>query len=85
MGIMKMKVKEKDFEYISFLKFVEMKLFVMVKGKDYYVNLELDLRGECYENVLIWVEKYIDDVLLVNYLCVLIIYGKGIGVFCKGV
>ncbi len=36
----------------------------MVKGKDYHVNLELDLRGERYENALIRVEKYIDDALL---------------------
>lgn len=84
MGIMKMKVKEKDLEYISSPKPVETML-AMVKGKDYHVNLELDLRGERYENALIRVEKYIDDALLANYPRVSIIHGKGTGALRKGV
>ncbi|MGG3194680.1 endonuclease MutS2 [Priestia aryabhattai] len=85
MGIMKMKVKEKDLEYISSPKPVETKPLAMVKGKDYHVNLELDLRGERYENALIRVEKYIDDALLANYPRVSIIHGKGTGALRKGV
>ena len=85
MGIMKMKVKEKDFEYISSPKPVETKPLATVKGKDYHVNLELDLRGERYENALIRVEKYIDDALLANYPRVSIIHGKGTGALRKGV
>ncbi|MED4392894.1 endonuclease MutS2 [Priestia aryabhattai] len=85
MGIMKMKVKEKDLEYISSPKPVETKPIATVKGKDYHVNLELDLRGERYENALIRVEKYIDDALLANYPRVSIIHGKGTGALRKGV
>ncbi|CAI8934613.1 Endonuclease MutS2 [Priestia megaterium] len=85
MGIMKMKVKEKDLEYISSPKPVETKPLAMVKGKDYHVNLELDLRGERYENALIRIEKYIDDALLANYPRVSIIHGKGTGALRKGV
>ncbi|WDL85211.1 endonuclease MutS2 [Priestia aryabhattai] len=85
MGIMKMKVKEKDLQYISSPKPVETKPLAMVKGKDYHVNLELDLRGERYENALIRVEKYIDDALLANYPRVSIIHGKGTGALRKGV
>ncbi|MED3974401.1 endonuclease MutS2 [Priestia megaterium] len=85
MGIMKMKVKEKDLEYISSPKPVETKPLATVKGKDYHVNLELDLRGERYENALIQVEKYIDDALLANYPRVSIIHGKGTGALRKGV
>ncbi|MQR87239.1 endonuclease MutS2 [Bacillus megaterium] len=85
MGIMKMKVKAKDLEYISSPKPVETKPLATVKGKDYHVNLELDLRGERYENALIRVEKYIDDALLANYPRVSIIHGKGTGALRKGV
>ncbi|GAB1807098.1 endonuclease MutS2 [Priestia megaterium] len=85
MGIMKMKVKGKDLEYISSPKPVETKPLATVKGKDYHVNLELDLRGERYENALIRVEKYIDDALLANYPRVSIIHGKGTGALRKGV
>ncbi|PVE69637.1 endonuclease MutS2 [Priestia megaterium] len=85
MGIMKMKVKEKDLEYITSPKPVETKPLATVKGKDYHVNLELDLRGERYENALIRVEKYIDDALLANYPRVSIIHGKGTGALRKGV
>ncbi|PEI61054.1 endonuclease MutS2 [Priestia aryabhattai] len=85
MGIMKMKVKEKDLEYISSPKPVETKPLATIKGKDYHVNLELDLRGERYENALIRVEKYIDDALLANYPRVSIIHGKGTGALRKGV
>ncbi|WP_369361638.1 endonuclease MutS2 [Priestia megaterium] len=85
MGIMKMKVKEKDLEYISSPKPVETKPLATVKGKDYHVNLELDLRGERYENALIRVEKYIDDALLANYPRVSIIHGKGTGALRKGI
>ncbi|QCS51748.1 endonuclease MutS2 [Priestia flexa] len=85
MGIMKMKVKEKDLEYISSPKPVETKPLATVKGKDYHVSLELDLRGERYENALSRVEKYLDDALLAGYPRVSIIHGKGTGALRKGV
>lgn len=84
-GILKMKVKEKDLEYISRPKPVQEKPLATVKGKDYHVSLELDLRGERYENALLRVEKYLDDALLAGYPKVNIIHGKGTGALRQGV
>lgn len=84
-GILKMKVKEKDLEYIGTPKQVETRPMAIVKGRDSYVKLELDLRGERYENALMKVEKYIDDALLSNYPRVSIIHGKGTGALRQGV
>ncbi len=85
MGIMKMKVNEADLEYVSRPKPVETKPLATVKGKDYHVSLELDLRGERFENALVRVEKYIDDALLAGYPRVSIIHGKGTGALRQGV
>jgi DNA mismatch repair protein MutS2 len=84
-GIMKMKVKEKNLEYISRPKVVETKPLATVRGTDAHVKLELDLRGERYEDALMKVEKYIDDALLAGYPRVSIIHGKGTGALRKGV
>ncbi|MEH7106576.1 endonuclease MutS2 [Bacillus sp. JJ1764] len=85
MGIMKMKVKEKDLEYITTPKQAETKPLAIVRGRDANVKLELDLRGERYEDALLRVEKYIDDALLANYPRVSIIHGKGTGALRQGV
>lgn len=84
-GIMKMKVNEKDLEFKKSPKPVETKTITKIKGKDFHVNLELDLRGERYENALSRVEKYIDDALLASYPRVSIIHGKGTGALRQGV
>lgn len=84
-GILKMKVKEKDLEYIKSPKPVETRPMATVKGKDFHVSLELDLRGERFENALLRVEKYIDDALLAAYPRVSIIHGKGTGALRQGV
>lgn len=84
-GILKMKVKESDMEYINSPKQVETKPIATVKGKDFHVGLELDLRGERYEDALMRVEKYIDDALLAGYPRVNIIHGKGTGALRQGV
>ncbi|WP_066311437.1 endonuclease MutS2 [Bacillus sp. FJAT-29814] len=84
-GILKMKVKEKDLEYIDSPKQVATKPLTIVKGRDSNVKLELDLRGERYEDALLKVEKYIDDALLANYARVSIIHGKGTGALRQGV
>ncbi len=84
-GIMKMKVNEKDLEFKKSPKPVETKTITKIKGKDFHVNLELDLRGERYENALSRVEKYIDDALLAGYPRVSIIHGKGTGALRQGV
>ncbi|MGD6802503.1 endonuclease MutS2 [Rossellomorea aquimaris] len=85
MGIMKMKVKESDLEFIQAEKKIETKPLATVKGKDFHVGLELDLRGERFENALSRVEKYIDDALLAGYPRVSIIHGKGTGALRQGV
>lgn len=84
-GILKMKVNEADMEFVSTPKQVETKPLATVKGRDYHVSLELDLRGERYEDALLKVEKYIDDALLAGYPQVSIIHGKGTGVLRQGV
>ncbi|ETI67830.1 endonuclease MutS2 [Neobacillus vireti] len=84
-GILKMKVKEKDMEYMSTPKQMETKPMAIVQGRDSIVKLELDLRGERYEDALLKVEKYIDDALLSNYPRVSIIHGKGTGALRQGV
>jgi DNA mismatch repair protein MutS2 len=84
-GILKMKVKEKDLEYISTPKPVETKPLAIVRGRDSHVNLELDLRGDRYEEALLRVEKYVDDALLAGYPRVSIIHGKGTGALRQGV
>jgi DNA mismatch repair protein MutS2 len=84
-GILKMKVKEKDMEYMSTPKQVETKPMAIVQGRDSFVKLELDLRGERYEDALLKVEKYIDDALLSSYPRVSIIHGKGTGALRQGV
>lgn len=85
MGILKMKVAEKDLEFMKSPKPVETRPMATVKGKDFHVSLELDLRGERFENALLRVEKYIDDALLAAYPRVSIIHGKGTGVLRQGV
>ncbi|MED1204856.1 endonuclease MutS2 [Heyndrickxia acidicola] len=85
MGIMKMKVKERDLEFLQAPKKVETKPLATVKGRDYHVSLELDLRGERYEDAILKVEKYIDDALLAGYPRVSIIHGKGTGALRTGV
>lgn len=84
-GILKMKVAEKDLEYIKSPKPVETKPVATVKGRNFHVSLELDLRGERYENALLRVEKYLDDALLAGYPRVSIIHGKGTGALRQGV
>lgn len=85
LGILKMKINERDLEYIGSPKITETKPLATVKGKDYHVSLELDLRGERYEDAIARVEKYIDDALLAGYPRVSIIHGKGTGALRKGV
>jgi DNA mismatch repair protein MutS2 len=84
-GILKMKVNESDMEFINSPKPQETKPIATVKGKDYHVSLELDLRGERYEDALLKLEKYIDDALLAGYPRVSIIHGKGTGALRQGV
>lgn len=83
-GILKMKLDESDLEYVKPDK--EQKVTVTnVKNRNTHVKLELDLRGERYEDAILLTEKYIDDALLANYHRVSIIHGKGTGALRQGI
>ncbi|WP_404453420.1 endonuclease MutS2 [Virgibacillus necropolis] len=84
-GIMKVKVKRKDLQFISEKKEFKEKPLATVKGSSFHVRPELDLRGERYEDALLRLEKYMDDVILAGYQKVSIIHGKGTGALRKGV
>ncbi|MFJ7407198.1 MULTISPECIES: endonuclease MutS2 [unclassified Lysinibacillus] len=84
MGILKMKIADTDIEYIKPEK-EPIQRVSGVKNRDSHVKLELDLRGERYEDAIIRTEKYIDDALLSNYGRVSIIHGVGTGALRQGI
>lgn len=84
-GILKMKLPESDLEYIKPEKTKQTVAMTHVKGRDTYVKLELDLRGERYEDAILRAEKYIDDAVLSSYHQVSIIHGKGTGALRQGI
>ncbi|MBT2582470.1 endonuclease MutS2 [Planococcus sp. ISL-109] len=84
-GILKMKLPESDLNYTKPEKQKETRTMTTLKGRDGYTKMELDLRGERYEDALSRVEKYLDDALLANYHQVSIIHGKGTGALRQGV
>jgi DNA mismatch repair protein MutS2 len=84
-GIMKVKVKRNDLLLVGKPKKTYEKPLATVKGSSYHVPLELDLRGERFEDALLKLEKYIDDAILAGYPKAFIIHGKGTGALRKGV
>ncbi|WP_301107609.1 endonuclease MutS2 [Sporosarcina sp.] len=84
-GILKMKLPETGLEYIKPEKEKRQVVSAAVRGRSGHVKLELDLRGERYEDAIARTEKYLDDALLSNYHQVSIIHGKGTGALQKGV
>ncbi|WP_188453466.1 endonuclease MutS2 [Virgibacillus oceani] len=84
-GIMKVKVKRSDLQAIGKQKQVMDKPLATVKGSNYHVSTELDLRGERFEDALIKLEKYLDDAMLAGYPKVSVIHGKGTGALRTGV
>lgn len=84
MGILKMKISDSDLEYIKPEK-EPVQRMAGVKNRNSHVKLELDLRGERYEDAIIRTEKYIDDALLANYGRVSIIHGVGTGALRQGI
>ncbi len=84
MGILKMKISDSDLEYIKPEK-EPVQRIAGVKNRNSQVKLELDLRGERYEDAIIRTEKYIDDALLANYGRVSIIHGVGTGALRQGI
>jgi len=84
-GILKMKLDESDLQYSKPEKQQRTFANTHVKGRDTYVKLELDLRGERYDDAVLRAEKYIDDAVLSNYNQVSIIHGKGTGALRQGI
>ncbi|MGO4888642.1 endonuclease MutS2 [Anaerobacillus sp. MEB173] len=85
-GIMKMKVAVTDLEFIDRPKPIEKKPLATVRGSHAnHVKMELDLRGERYEDAMLLVEKYLDDATLAGHPQVSIIHGKGTGALRNGV
>ncbi|RDW21624.1 endonuclease MutS2 [Oceanobacillus chungangensis] len=84
-GILKVKVKRQNLQLLGKQKEAIEKPVATIKGSNYHVSTELDLRGERYEDALFKVEKYIDDAILAGYPRVSIIHGKGTGALRKGV
>lgn len=85
-GVLKMKLPESDLEFIKPEKEKQMVSVNNVAGRSAGgVKLELDLRGERYEDALIRTEKYLDDAVLANYPRVNIIHGKGTGALRQGI
>ena len=84
MGILKMKISDSDLEYIKPEKETVQRM-AGVKNRSNHVKLELDLRGERYEDAILRTEKYIDDALLANYGRVSIIHGVGTGALRQGI
>src|SRR5699024_10355099 len=84
-GMMRVNVKRKDLQLDEPKKKPVDQPVATVKRSSQHVKTELDLRGERFEDALIQLEKYIDDVMLAGYEQVTIIHGKGTGALRKGV
>lgn len=84
-GMMKVKVKRKDLEFLHKQKQEVEIPITRTKGTSDYVKPELDLRGERYEDAMARVEKYIDEAVLAGFPRVTIIHGKGTGALRTGV
>lgn len=82
-GIMKVNINQADLQLADEPK-QEQRSVVTVKGNQ-HVGVELDLRGERYDDAMSRLEKYIDDALLANHPKVRIIHGKGTGALRNGV
>ncbi|TDL96734.1 endonuclease MutS2 [Macrococcus brunensis] len=83
MGIIKMKLPLTDFKKEKPEK--EKQIRVVPHANRQTIKMELDLRGERYEDALQRLESYLDQALLSNYSQVTIIHGKGTGALQKGV
>lgn len=84
-GMLKMKLDESDLEFVKPEKQKQTVSVNSIRGRDSHVKLELDLRGERYEDAIIRTEKYLDDAILANYPRISIIHGKGTGVLRQAI
>ncbi|WP_025729492.1 endonuclease MutS2 [Atopobacter phocae] len=79
MGIIKMKLPEKDLEWIQPPKEQEKPKHTLKSAKSVHVSTTLDLRGKRFEDAQHELKLYLDQALLANYPFVTIIHGMGTG------
>ncbi|MDF7683616.1 endonuclease MutS2 [Lactobacillus sp. ESL0679] len=87
MGIIKVKVSDRDVEKISGETKTKPQKMVRATSANRRSNArsELDLRGQRYEEAMTNLDRYIDSVLLAGLDVVTIIHGIGTGAIRKGV
>ena len=86
LGMMKVNIKEDDLEYLrQSVKKKDSGKGKMIHKRNTNVGIQLDLRGERYEDAMLRLDKYMDEVLLAGYQTVTIIHGHGTGALRQGV
>lgn len=88
MGIIKVKVNDRNVEKISHENTAPQKSFVRAASSSLRrssARSELDLRGQRYDEAMINLDRYFDSVLLAGLDVVTIIHGIGTGAIRKGV
>ena len=86
LGMMKVNIKEDDLEYLrKSVKKKDSGKGKMIHKRNTNVGIQLDLRGERYEDAMLRLDKYMDEVLLAGYQTVTIIHGHGTGALRQGV
>ena len=84
-GMMRVNVSKENLQLLKKQKEAKLEPVAMVRGSNQQVGMELDLRGERFEDAVAKLEKYIDEALLAGHPRVTIIHGKGTGALRKGV
>lgn len=86
LGMMKVNIKEDDLEYLrKSVKKKDSGKGKMIHKRNTNVGIQLDLRGERYEDAMLRLDKYMDEVLLAGYQTVTVIHGHGTGALRQGV
>lgn len=86
MGIMKVKVSDRDIEKIDQPKQrVKKSVHAVSSNRRSSARSELDLRGQRYDEAMTNLDRYLDSVLLAGLDVVTIIHGIGTGAIRKGV
>lgn len=84
-GIIKMKLRDRDLEKIKPEREENQRQIVTVRGSSSHVSMQLDLRGQRYDEAMANLDQYIDSALLAGHESVTIVHGKGTGAIRNGV